>query len=43
MDFSYTQEERAFRVELRAWLEANVPRQPLPATLEAEATYLTAW
>ena len=43
MDFSYTAEEQAFRAELRAWLEANVPRQPLPGTLEAEAAYLTAW
>jgi alkylation response protein AidB-like acyl-CoA dehydrogenase len=43
MDFSYTPDEQAFRAELRAWLEANVPREPLPATLEAEAAYLTAW
>ena len=37
MDFSYTPDEQAFRAELRAWLAANVPREPLPATLEAEA------
>jgi len=43
MNFSYTPEEQAFRAELRAWLAANVPRQPLPDTLEAEAAYLTAW
>jgi len=43
MDFSYTPEEQAFRAELRAWLAANVPRAPLPDTLEAEAAYLTAW
>ena len=43
MDFSYTPAEQAFRAELRAWLAANVPREPLPETLEAEAAYLTAW
>jgi alkylation response protein AidB-like acyl-CoA dehydrogenase len=43
MDFSYTPAEQAFRAELRAWLAANVPRAPLPETLEAEAAYLTAW
>jgi alkylation response protein AidB-like acyl-CoA dehydrogenase len=35
MDFSYTDDEQAFRAELRAWLAANVPREPMPATLEA--------
>jgi hypothetical protein len=29
MDLTYTPAERAFRAEARAWLEANVPRQPL--------------
>jgi len=43
MDFSYTPEEQAFRAELRAWLAANVPREAPPATLEAEAAFLTAW
>jgi alkylation response protein AidB-like acyl-CoA dehydrogenase len=43
MDFSYTQHEQAFRAELRAWLAANVPREAPPATLEAEAAFLTAW
>ena len=43
MDFSYTPAEQAFRAELRAWLAANLPREPLPETLEAEAAYLTAW
>ena len=41
MDFSYTAEEEAFRSELRAWLEANVPTDPLPATLDEEAAYLS--
>ena len=43
MDFSYTPAEQAFRAELRAWLAANMPREPPPAALEAEAAYLTAW
>jgi alkylation response protein AidB-like acyl-CoA dehydrogenase len=43
MDLSYTPQEQAFRAELRAWLDANVPRQPLPPTLEEEAAFLTAW
>jgi alkylation response protein AidB-like acyl-CoA dehydrogenase len=43
MDFAYTPAEQRFRAELRAWLHVNVPRQPIPDTLEAEAAYLTAW
>ena len=29
MDLTYTPEQQAFRAEVRAWLEANVPSQPL--------------
>jgi alkylation response protein AidB-like acyl-CoA dehydrogenase len=29
MDLSYTPEQQAFRAEARAWLEANVPAEPL--------------
>ena len=43
MNFSYTAEETAFRLELRSWLNANVPPQPLPTSLDDEADYLTAW
>jgi len=43
MDFSYTPEQEAFRAELRAWLQINVPRERLPATLEGEAAFLSAW
>lgn len=43
MNFSYTPAEEDFRAELRAWLEANVPTDPLPATLDAEAAFLSAW
>ena len=31
MDLDYTQQQRAFRVEAREWLEANVPGQALPS------------
>lgn len=31
MDLTFTPEQEAFRKEARAWLEANVPKQPLPS------------
>ena len=31
MDFAFTPEQDAFRAEARAWLDANVPREPLPS------------
>ncbi len=31
MDLTYTLEQQAFRKEARAWLEANVPTEPLPS------------
>jgi alkylation response protein AidB-like acyl-CoA dehydrogenase len=31
MDLTYTAEQEAFRKEARAWLEANVPKEPLPS------------
>ncbi len=31
MDLAYTPEQQRFRAEARAWLEANVPRTPLPS------------
>lgn len=36
MDLTYTPAEEAFRREARAWLEANVPREPLPSGDTAE-------
>jgi alkylation response protein AidB-like acyl-CoA dehydrogenase len=36
MDLRYTPEQDAFRAEVRAWLEAHVPRQPLPSFDTAE-------
>jgi alkylation response protein AidB-like acyl-CoA dehydrogenase len=31
MDLSFTDREHAFRREARAWLQANVPKEPLPS------------
>jgi alkylation response protein AidB-like acyl-CoA dehydrogenase len=31
MDLTFTDSENAFRQEIRSWLEANVPREPLPS------------
>jgi alkylation response protein AidB-like acyl-CoA dehydrogenase len=31
MDLAYTEKQNAFRKEARAWLEANVPHEPLPS------------
>jgi len=38
MDLVYTPEQQAFRAEVRAWMEANVPSAPL-VTLECEEGY----
>ena len=44
MDLSYTARENAFRAEARAWLEANVPREPLRSFDTAEgAAQHRAW
>jgi len=42
MDLNFTDSENAFRRECRAWLEANVPREPLPSgdTKEGFALHL---
>ncbi len=31
MDLTYSPEEQEFRAEVRAWMEANVPTEPLPS------------
>jgi alkylation response protein AidB-like acyl-CoA dehydrogenase len=36
MDLSYTPEQQAFRAEVRAWLEAHVPKERLPSFDTAE-------
>ncbi|WP_137752832.1 acyl-CoA dehydrogenase family protein [Sphingopyxis sp. L1A2A] len=38
MDLAYTPEQQDFRAEVRAWMEANVPKEPL-VTLEREHGY----
>lgn len=38
MDLAYTPEQQDFRAEVRAWMEANVPKEPL-VTLEREEGY----
>jgi alkylation response protein AidB-like acyl-CoA dehydrogenase len=44
MDLRYTEREEAFRAEARAWLLANVPREPLPSGDTAEGFALhVAW
>ena len=40
MDFSYTEEEQKFRAELRAHLEAVVPRDESPDDLDAEFDWM---
>jgi alkylation response protein AidB-like acyl-CoA dehydrogenase len=39
----FTSEEEAFRTELRAWLEANVPREPVPDDEDTRREYQRAW
>ncbi len=36
MDLTYTEKEKEFRKEAREWLEAHVPREPLPSMDTAE-------
>lgn len=38
MELAYTPDQQAFRAEVRAWMEANVPRVPL-VTLECQQGY----
>lgn len=36
MDLAYTEQQKAFRAEVRTWLEANVPKEPLQSFDTAE-------
>ena len=36
MDLQFTPEQQAFRQEIRSWLEANVPAEPLESFDTAE-------
>jgi alkylation response protein AidB-like acyl-CoA dehydrogenase len=40
---SYTPAEEAFRAELRAWLAANLPADPVPEDEDARRDYQRAW
>ena len=42
MDLRWSADEEAFRADVRAWLEANVPAEPLPSgdTREGFARHL---
>src|SRR2546427_7358093 len=40
---TYTPAEEAFRAELRAWLEANLPRAPAPEDEDDRRRFQRAW
>jgi alkylation response protein AidB-like acyl-CoA dehydrogenase len=40
---AYTPEEEAFRAELRAWLAANLPKEPVPDDEDARRVFQRAW
>lgn len=40
---AYTPAEEAFRAELRAWLAAHLPRQPVPEDEDARREFQRAW
>ncbi len=40
---TYTAEEEAFRTELRAWLAAHLPREPLPEDEDGRREFQRAW
>jgi len=40
MDLNFTETEKAFRSECRAWLEENVPKEPLPSGDTKEGFFL---
>jgi alkylation response protein AidB-like acyl-CoA dehydrogenase len=40
---SYTAEETAFRSELRAWLAANLPKEPVPEDEDGRRDFQRAW
>src|SRR5438128_5689050 len=41
--FAYSGEEEAFRTELRAWLAAHLPAEPVPDGEEERHRFLRAW
>src|SRR5919109_1238166 len=43
MDVRFDDATEAFRQEVRAWLEANVPKEPMPSDSEGAFHYTRAW
>lgn len=43
MDLSFTEEDRAFRREIRAWLEANIPTTTRPSGFDEGRAWDMAW
>jgi len=43
MDVRFDDATEAFRQEVRAWLEANVPKEPMPSDPEGAFHYTRAW
>ena len=43
MELTYSDQEIAFRQEIRDWLRANAPREPLPPVGPEQREYLLAW
>src|SRR4051812_40468818 len=43
MDYSVTADDKAFRQEVRDWLSANVPEEPLPPAGPRQAAFMRAW
>lgn len=43
MELSYSPEEQAFRMEVREWLEANIPTDPVPPIGPDQRDYLLKW
>jgi len=42
-ELEFTPEEEAFRAELRTWLDANVPRDPMPEDEDRRREFQRAW
>ena len=43
MDVRFDDATEAFRQEVRTWLEANVPKEPMPSDPEGAFHYMRAW
>jgi len=43
MDVHFDAATEAFRQEVRAWLTANVPKEPMPSDAEGAFQHMRAW